>query len=208
MTRRGTLSRIKPKHADLVPPKGAVRIDTTPDNRPVYRLVHKRTRAVPLLDDEGEQVYVTSRLNGENVYKRNRAEPWNDVREFYLESDGQLNVYMIPYKAPTREEIEAAAREGKVEEFMRELAETFVDSGMSPKELLASALANADARAGREPTGLEGVEDAGEADEEFPKKAGVALWELSDGTKIRGAKTDAIEKQAELTVAATADGAY
>ncbi len=51
----GTLAKIKPLHAPLIPDPRWKIAGATPDNRPLYEEVSKRSRGVPELDDEGEK---------------------------------------------------------------------------------------------------------------------------------------------------------
>lgn len=134
---RGVLTKIQPLHADLVPPANAVPAGITPDHKQLWKLTRKMARAVPRTDpDTGERTMRRHPINGEALYGLNKPEIYDQELVFYLESDGQGNVYMVEYRPPTPEQLAEQARQEQIAAMQGQLAEVFVDEGISPADLV------------------------------------------------------------------------
>jgi len=123
-------------------------------------------------------------MTGEPLLPQNRPELYEQVRVFYLESQGNGNVGLVDYTPPTEAELAEADRQRRIEAVRDEFAAQVVDQGLSVAEILN--------RIKGDPVVVpELEEDVPEPDEPaFPRDLGGGWWRLSDGTKIQHAKTD------------------
>lgn len=132
-----TLNPIPKFDGPMIPDPKWERVGADPVGRQLYRERQKRSRAVPLFDEEtGERVHQKHQNTGQKLYPMNRPELFTLERVFYLESEGNGNVRKVPYTPPTPEEIAAAERKGKIESMKERVAEVFVDADISPEDLL------------------------------------------------------------------------
>lgn len=166
MGRRATLSMAKKLNITLIPDPDWELLGLTPDRRPYYREVSKRSRAIPLLDKAGKKKLAVLRaecpdydelrqtdeykalargehrqwsmnpMTAEPLYPKNEREDYDLTREFYQENEGNGNDKLIFWKPPSADEIKAAEREDKAAEMMRGLALAFVDAEFSPDQVL------------------------------------------------------------------------
>jgi hypothetical protein len=207
-------SQIRPIQSEWRPEKHWVQIATTPTGKAVYRERVKRSRGKPARDENGDRVFAKHRETGQRLYPINEREDYMHEKVFYCEQDGRGNVYKIAYNPPTADQIAAAEREGRIDRMMRDLAETFVDSGMTPQELLDAARRNAaEAQEATEAPGpaLAPTDDEGGSVVEYPVYHPVGRWQLSDGSMMQGNKEAALEAEAAVQAQRAAvieEGAY
>lgn len=208
---RGTLAKIQPLHAEKIPPTGAVAAGVSEHGKQLYRLSRRRSRAIPDVNDDGEQKYRRNLTTGEKLYPLYRPEIYTEELLFWLESDGQGNIYMTPYLPPTAEQLAERERNSRIAAMRDEISAALVDAGISPQELIVAALA---ARAREQEHMAEVVREEEEAElvaleeekptfladfSEYPKNVGPGIWDLSDGTRIGGGGSNAL-KRAEAEV--------
>jgi hypothetical protein len=208
------LTKIKPLHPQLIPPNGAEVFGVTPDGKQLYRLVHPMARSVPDIDPEtGEQAWRRHGVTNEPLVAKRKPEIYENVRVFYLESEGNGNVRMIPWAPPSPKELADAARRLRLVEVQEELVEGLVDSGISPAQLLQAAKDVIGAERGlpeAQPATTSPTIDPGEPPQppgKWPKNVAPKLWQLSDGTKFKGFKVEAVKAQAQLERAQAKDRA-
>ncbi len=227
---RSVLQGIRAFHPELKPPKGAVPCGITPDGKQLFRMVSKRSRAVPDIDPEtGEQRWRKQPNTGEPLYRMNKPERYDLEEVFFLESEGNGNVHKVPYLPPTPEQLAAEERKRAVESMGTSLAEALVDAGISPTEAVARLGAARSATAPVPPEGepvrADGIaaptdfvvdDENGppaQALTDYPVKVAGNRWRLSNGTIFVGKKVDAFkaeddlpedQKGAELAAKATA----
>ena len=139
------LTRIKPTHAELIPPLGAVAAGVTPDGKQLYTLTRKRSRPIPRMEivpgPDGvpieRQVWRKNQMTGEPLYAVFKREDFEETILFYLESQGNNNVEIHPYVPPSAEQLAREDRTRRIAEMREGLAEALVDAGLTPAELLA-----------------------------------------------------------------------
>jgi hypothetical protein len=177
-----TLRKIQPLHANLTPPAGSVPIMVTPTGKQVYRLTRQRSRAVPVYEN-GERAYKRN-ANGDRYVALNTMELYEETLTFYLESDGNNNIQMVPWSPPTEAELAEAERQRKIAEMGGgRLGEALVDANLTPEQVLA-ALAERPA--------------APQPQVEYPVHKGFGKWTLSNGSEFAGTKEDAHAAEAAL----------
>ncbi len=216
---KAVLEKIAPLHPDKVPPQGSVMAGTTPWGDQLYRLRRARSKSVPAYDEDGKRMYRRS-LTGDKLYPMNRPELYEEELLFYLHSEGNGNVVMVPWSPPTQEQIDQKKRKETIKEMQEKLAEKLVDSGMSPDEAVARLVGGVpmteyvvDDEPAVEETVAEVVVEkpkkkkakkAPPVDESgrvvFPYMYGPGMWKLSDESTFRGKKADAIEAEKALKV--------
>ena len=195
-----TLNRIAPLHPlTILPPAGSVQAGTTPDGKQLWRLVTRRSRAVPDRDPvTGEQRWRTN-LMGEKILALFKHEFYNKEEVFWLHSQGNGNVEHIPYHPPTPEELVRAKREQTVAEMNAALAGALVDAGLTPDklvEILQAKKAEAVPGAPAEPVAAEAP---AETPIEYPVHMGARWWTLSDGQRFGGTRADAEAAEKKVT---------
>lgn len=205
----GTLSKIPKLHADMtqaVDPSWET-VGVGPGGRIIYRERSRRARAVKDIDPKtGEQRQRKHGVTGEALYGLNKPELYTLERTFYLESDGQGNIYKVDYTPPTPEQIEAERRKQAAKEMVPALAEALVAEGLTPADLIARLRAPVPTDNGstQSPAGDTVPEpdsptgDATEPEKEYPVMYAPGRWELSDGTKMQGKKEDAEQAEAAI----------
>lgn len=133
-----TLKRMEPLHAPIIPPQGAVAAGVTPDGRQLYTMTRKRSRSVPKLDANNQEVWRKHQTTGEPMYKLNRAQPYDEIKLFTIESEGNGNNRMVDFAWPTEAEKAEARRLLAIEEMQGGLAAALVDRGFTPEKLIAA----------------------------------------------------------------------
>ncbi|KKL25614.1 hypothetical protein LCGC14_2403530 [marine sediment metagenome] len=230
----GVLQKIPKIHPQLIPPQGAVQRGTTPDGKQLWYMEIPMSRSVKDIlpgtktreNPEGEQRY---RMNpaGEKVYKLYVSERYIWKRLFFLESEGNGNVAMVPYVPQTDAQIAATERARKVAAMKDSMAEAFVDAGVLPENLVATL------RAGQVqvPVEVEEPETVGPAvevtEEEvvaeepkakpeaekppasedsitYPHMYGPGWWRLSNGERVRGDRKKAERAEKDVLKARAA----
>ncbi len=111
----------------------------TPSGHQLFRSTEKRSRAIPDIDPAtNEQRYKLHPTTGEPLYPRNKPEIYDNIRVFYLESEGNGNIVKIDWIEPTAEEIAAAQREKGIKEMIPQLSETLYDADINISDLVAA----------------------------------------------------------------------
>lgn len=205
-----TLNRIAPLHpSTLVPPSGSVPIGTTPDGKQLYRLVTRRSRAVPDKDPvTGEQRWRTN-LMGEKILPLFKSEFYNKEEIFWLHSQGNGNVEHIPFYPPSPEEVQQAKRRHDMAQMGDALTGAFVDAGYTPADLVEMLKARkaADAPKTEPESPVTGPDLSPEPEAvTYPVHQGGRWWQLSDGQRFGGTRADA--EAAEKKVLDEAREAY
>lgn len=132
-----TLKRVEPLHAPIVPPQGAVAAGITPDGRQLYTLKRPRSRSVPRKDpNTGQEMWRKHQTTGEPMYQLRRPEHYEETLLFTIESEGNGNNRMTPFRWPTDEEKAEVARKVAIEQMQGGLAAALVDRGFTPEKLL------------------------------------------------------------------------
>ncbi len=138
MTR--SMQAVVPQHATLVPPLGSKPAGQTPEGIPLHRLIQRRTRSVPDIDEKtGKQRWALHPQNNMPLIPLRKPEKYISDELFFIESDGQFNINKIPYAFPTDEQIAAEKRAKGIAELKDSLAETLYDRGMTGADLVALA---------------------------------------------------------------------
>ena len=155
-----TLSRIQPFHGPVVPPASWDMAGATPRGQQLYTEDIPRSRSVPDYEQveckecfgelteerckecngsgkvDGEQRWKVNPLNGERLYKINKAEFYTQHRMFFVESEGNGNQRKIDWAPPTPEQIEAIRHDKEVADMVPALASALVDRGLSVDEIV------------------------------------------------------------------------
>jgi len=185
------LTSVVPVHADLNKvPRGddgnaATVVMTLTDGKVVWQRNLIRAKRRPEIDPAtGEQKWQLHPTTAQPLYPRFTLER-NEIKQvFTLESDGHANLYVQDYTPPTPEEERRMEMESRANEFKDDLARLAAENGVSAGDLLARIMAS---------TATEPAAD------EYPRKAaGVGMWELSNGSKVRGSREDAVKAEAGL----------
>lgn len=204
---RGTLNKIEKVHPPLTGPEGGVPLGiTTPDGKPLWKVTRQRSRSVPQLDKNGEQVWKKHATTGEDIIKKRRPEFYTEELIGYEESEGNNNVTFVQWAPPTATEIAARERAEKIAALGGgRLAELMVDRGVSPEALFDRLTAPAPApqqeATAPTPNASEDVQKAAEADPAlvaYPHMYAPGRWRLSNGTTLRGKREDAEAAEAAL----------
>jgi len=199
---RATFSRIQKINPELIPPAGSVPFGVTPSGRQLYRLATPRSRAVPDIDPvTGQQRWRKNQMTGEPLYALNRPQSYEQVRIFYLESQGNGNVVLIPWAPPSAEELARAQKAQRVAEMQEKLAEALVDSGMEPVDLLASLKAKPSVTTSATQSVNVEVPAATVTGVTYPEMYAPGRWRLSNGTTMQGKRTDATEAEERVQAA-------
>ena len=223
----GVLQKIPKIHPQLIPPQGAVQRGTTPDGKQLWYQEIPMSRSVPDIipgtetpdNPKGEQRYKMN-LAGEKVYPLFKAERYIWKRLYFLESEGNGQVNMVPYVPLTKEQIAAEERRKKIVAMKDSMAEAFVDAGVLPDNLLATLRAAqtqvpvkvdepeiVEPVAARHPDAptaeVETVAEPVKAPPEkpaihYPTTSGGGWWVLSDGSKVQGKKAKAVKAEKAL----------
>lgn len=199
-----TLRQIKPLHPPLTPPEGAVAAGVTPFGAQLYRLTRRRARAVPDLDEKGEQKWRINRVTGEAAYRLYKPEVYDEHLLFYLHSQGNGNVSMVEWTPPTPEELAAQERERQIKQMMPAVAAAFVDKGITPEQLAdwvrggmpEPAVAEAEVTEPPKRSHRKGAARPAEV-VHYPLALGPDRWLLSDGSAFSGDLGDAEAAEAE-----------
>ena len=113
-------------------------------NVPIGRLVYRGMvlSKRPKRDTNGEPVF-RRMLNGEPINQVNVPEVGTIERIFHLESDGHGNIYKIECPRPEviRASMDEQARKQAAKDFVPELAEALLASGLTKDEILKRLLA-------------------------------------------------------------------
>ena len=200
---KATLAQIKPIHPELIPPTGAEPWGRTLDNKQLYRLVRRRSRAVPNIDKvTGEQRWRKNQMTGEPLYPLNRPEVYDEEFIFFLESQGNGNVSIVKYTPPSEEEMARARRAERLAQVKDAFFDKLLDMGLEPAEMFERLLgAEKPAVAVPAPRVPEFVPAAMETSPssvtlaDFPKPIGGGWWILSSGAKVQGKKEDVEEQE-------------
>ena len=200
-----TLTKIQPIHPQHVPEPHWEMAGTTVHGRQLYKESLKRSRGVPLVDENGERVYAKNPISGEPLYPKNRAEIFHDNRLFFLASQGNGQVEKINYRPPTPEEIRAKERAGKIADVQDQLAAAFVDSEI-PIDHLIALLKGGKAIVPQAELEASDDDDDDEPDDEgieYPRRMQRGVYELSTGESYRGKRSDAAAAQDAINAAAS-----
>ena len=157
----------------------------TPDGKQLYRWLRKRHRAVPLLDEDGNQIFKRHPSSGEPVVAVNKPEPYEEDLLFYIDDDGQWNKNMVFYQPPTAEQLAEEERKRRQQRGMERLMEALGAADVDPGELIDEIMARKAA-------------PEAEPEEQYPVMYGPGLWRLSDGSTMRGKKDEAEDAEARL----------
>lgn len=199
---KGVLTKVKPLHAPLIPPDGAVAQNiVVRGGQQLYKMVRRMARSVPMfkLNKEGveERVYAKNPMTAEPLYAKRKHEMYDEEQLFTLESQGNGNVEKIPYKFPTPEEIAAEEREKKIAAMGGgTLGAALVDMNVTPEELIARLMGP-----GPSPSPIAEPETVpGEELPVFPHpiEGKTNRWLLSNGEAMKGTKVEAIDAEAAL----------
>lgn len=119
-----------PKIIDYVP---------EPDGRPIYRawrlVTHNRE---PVLDESGEHSFRRDSRTGMKIQALYHAVPVYEEREFVMYDRGNGNAFEGPVPTSAAEMEHRREVQGKVDDFLKDLAESAMEEGMSVKDLVAS----------------------------------------------------------------------
>lgn len=196
----GGLRKLQPQHADLTQaiPSGARPIGLTPDGtRQLFRLRRERSRPVPDIDPAtGEVKKQKHAITGQPLYSIYKHEHYVETIDFYLESEGNFNVRMIPWLPPSPEEVATAERERRLREARAALDEALADAEIDPKALIAFLRR---ARPDEAEELAPANEDGETADLAYPVHLGFGNWQLSDGSMVKGKKDKAIEAESKVS---------
>ena len=190
---RATFTRMQKINPELIPPANAVAFGITPSGKQLYRLVTPRTKAVPDVDPEtGEQRWRKNQMTGEPLYPLNKPESYEQVRTFYLESQGNGNVQLVDWSPPSEEQLARAQKALRAAEMREALLEALVESGIEPSALVANLKAkptpNESPASPVDPTAM-GSTQTGPRE---PQMFAPGRWRLSNGEVVKGTRTDAI----------------
>ena len=94
-----------------------------------------------ICDTVGTRLYKTHSQTNEKIVAIRRRRNVLEARIFYLEDGGNCHVNMVDYVPPTKEELEAEERKGKVKRMEGVLAGVLVDGGWDDKTLKATLAA-------------------------------------------------------------------
>jgi hypothetical protein len=201
MSQTHALRTIPRLHAALTPPTGATFVKEAGGNA-VYTITRKRSRGVPVMEyDErvGREVQAWKRnSNGDKVVPLYEVELYDETLLFYLESDGQNNVAMVPYVEPSVEELADRDRKRRVAEMKDALAEAVVQAGLTPEQVLQRLMSQPPAMPEPEPEPEPFLP-------EYPKHEAFDRWVLSNGEKFKGSRVEAEAAEAALAPALTPD---
>lgn len=191
----------------LVPPDGAVPTgEVLPDGRLVYKRrkldvqATKATAKQKVID--GELQWRKHPTTGEKLYPIMEQKPvFKDV-EFILESTHQGHVLIHENFRGTADERARDAAARAKNEFNDRLAALATERGISADELIVRLVEKVRPTApGQVVVELPEDDEVMELDSEYPIHNGGGHWTLSDGTKMRGSKDDAMAREAELALA-------
>ena len=111
----------------------------TPDGHQLFEETTKRSRAIPDIDPiTGERRYKLHPTTGEPLYPKNKPQLYDNVRVFYLESEGNGNIIKIDWTEPTADEIAAVQREKGIKELIPKLSETLYDADINLADLVSA----------------------------------------------------------------------
>lgn len=134
-----TLAPIKPFHPQFNPDPAWVRMGLTPEGHQLFKETTKRSRAVPDIDPKtSEQRWKLHPTTGEPLYPKNKPEMYDNVRVFYLESEGNGNIIKIDWSEPTADEVAAVQREKGIKELIPKLSETLYDADINLADLVSA----------------------------------------------------------------------
>ena len=200
-----TLTRIAPLHPPtLIPPAGSIPWGTTPDGKQLWRLVTRRSRAVPDIDPATGQQRWRTNLMGEKILALFKPGFYDKVEIFWLHSQANGNVEHIPYYPPTPEELKQAKRQQSMAEMSAALTGALVDAGVTPDklvEMLQAKKAEAPEPVSSVNTGPPEppAEPEVESPVEYPVHMGAKWWTLSDGQRFGGSRKDAEAADKKVT---------
>jgi len=188
-----TLNRIAPLHPQVIlPPAGSIPFGTTPDGKQLWRLVTRRSRAAPDIDEKTGQQRWRTNLMGERILPLFKHEFYNKEEVFWLHDQGNGNIEHIPYYPPTPEELKQAKRQRDIAGMNEALTGALVDAGLTPDKLVEMLRAKKEEAQTAPGAPVEPVaEPAVEAPVEYPVHMGAKWWTLSDGSRFGGSRKDA-----------------
>lgn len=147
-----TLQPIRPFHPQFNPDPDWKRLGLTPTGHQLFEETTKRSRAVPDIDPAtGERRHRLHPTTGEPLYPRNKPQPYDHVRTFYLESQGNGNIVKIDWREPTPKEIAAVEREEGIKAMIPNLSATLYDADIKLEDLVAAMKMIAQATKGELP---------------------------------------------------------
>lgn len=130
-----TLERIKPLHPDFTPDPSWEMVGMTPSGNQLFRSTTPMVRAIPDIDPKTEERrHRLHPTTAEPLYAMNKAEHFDQIRTFYLISEGNGNIIKVDYTVPTDEELAALKRGEAIETMVPELAGQLVDMDMTALE--------------------------------------------------------------------------
>ena len=110
-----------------------------PDGRPIYRAwrlaAHERK---PVLDESGVHAFRRDTRTGMKIQALYHAEPVYEEREFVMFDRGNGNAFEGPVPTSAAENERKREIQSKVDDFLKDLAESALEEGMSVKDLVAS----------------------------------------------------------------------
>lgn len=209
------LKKVAPIHPNLIAPRGAVATGETVNGiHTVFKLVRKRNKSVPKVDPKtGERAYRISQITGEQLYPLREKNIVDEEVTFYLHSQGNGNVEMVPYRPPTEEEKREQLIRRQAAQMVPQLTEELARRKITPAQLLDALfggqrqqapppppeVAQAGASSGSIPEpGAEPAEFAPDFSQYPLKASGVGRWELSSGEIVKGNREAAEQAEAKL----------
>lgn len=173
----------------FVPEPNEKLVGHTPKGQPIYERTIDKGKSVPRLDEEGNQIWTKHQTTGEPLVPMRMVVSNPQVERFVPVDGGNGTVYREPWTPESEESIRRKERERKMAEVQRQLAEGLVENDISVDALLSVLK-------GGDPTEVESDDDGDTP--EYPVNHAPGRWTLSDGTKMKGTKDDALAAEAAL----------
>lgn len=226
-----TLTQIRPMHGPIIPEESWQMCGMTPDGRQLFTEHFRTNKAVPDYEgltteeilkaqeikdpiarakilDPSKRRWRKHPLNAEPLVPMNRRRDIVVERTFYVISQGNYNCEKQFYIPPSKEELEAAQREGKIGSVLRKLAEGLVDkaSHLTADQIVARMMAGGavvESREAYETAFHEPGQEVVIDDTKYPLDVGKAKakgkkWRLSNGTEMDGTEDEAVAMELQV----------
>lgn len=172
---------IEPIITHYVPESGEKLIGHTPQGKPIYERSINKGKSVPLLDENGKEVWLLHPTTAQPLIPKRKLVPHTVTERFIPVDTGQGNHVRMPWHPHNEQEAAQAERRERVDQRMRSIAEALEENDI-PTEALINLLKNGGADAF-------GPDEDGPRDEDdapYPRAQAGGWYLLSNGEKIRG----------------------